>query len=195
MKADMWQALMHAVLVPQGFAYLEFADDSSLQAAIQLSGTQLNEYALNVAKSRPPGDKGGRDGNSGRGGSRDGGQFNGRDGVGGRGGGSLAGRGRGGPHGGDRPGGRGRGPGGGRGGPRQGVAPGDGVRRRVHDNAPHVEAPGSGPHQRLQPGGGGSAVAFLPRAVAASKPAEKGPQPKSNADFRSMFLKKDSAAQ
>jgi hypothetical protein len=178
------QALTDDSSPRQGFAYLEFADDASLQAAIQLSGTQLNDYALNVAKSRPPGGKG----------SRDGGRFGGRDGgiVAGRGRGDRFGGRHGGQQDGNRPGGgKGRGQGGGRGGPWQGAAPGEGPRRRVPDNAPHVEAPGAGPHQRLQPAGGASAVAFLPRAVAASKPPGKGPPPKSNADFRSMFLKKD----
>ena len=171
-----WLLISRCML--QGFAYLEFADDASLQAALQLSGTQLNEYALNVAKSQPPGSRGG---GGGRGGGRDGG----RDGTSSRGGGS-AGRARGG-----RAGGRGGGSDGGR-----GSTPGDGrPRPHVPANAPHVEAATGAPRQRLLPGGGAPAMAFVPRSVSAAKTSEKGPPAKSNADFRSMFLKKDSAAQ
>ena len=170
----------------QGFAYLEFADEASLQAALQLSGTQLNQYALNVFKSQPPGSRGGAAGRSGSG-----------DGAGR--GGFAPGRGQGG-----RQGGRGRGSEGGRsqtpaggGRPGRGIggAPGGGPRPRMPADAPHMDAASGAPRQRLLPGGGAPAMAFVPRSVSAAKTPGKGPPAKSNADFRSMFLGKGAGAQ
>ena len=145
-----------------------------------------------MAKSQPPGSRGG---GGGRGGGREGAfsRVAGREGPSGRTG-FAAGRGRGG-----RSGGRGSGADGRENTSArqwQGAAAGDRASRlRVPADAPHVEAATGAPRQRLLPAGGAAAMAFVPRSVSAAKPPGKAPPPaKSNADFRSMFLKKSSGA-
>lgn len=106
------------------FAYLDFKDEGSLNKALELDGSKLNNQSLSVDEAKPKGDFG-----SGRGGGRSGGWSGGRDGSGrgGRGG-------RGGRDGGGRGGRRGGGGrfGGGRGG------------RGTPYNKPNLAAAGTG---------------------------------------------------
>ena len=193
----------------QGFAYVEFKSDDAVQAAVQHNGITINGRQLFIAKSAPPRAGGGR---GGRGGDERGGRgglgFQGRGGGGGRfgvgGGGGregmlprvpvsaahgnmghqrnhlqldeektgarvpamlprsmVAARGRGPVRGGGRQGG-------GRGG-------GAGAEQPQQTQPQQQQAPGNGGgHQ----GGGGGAA-----------PAAADGAPKSNADFRKMFLK------
>ena len=168
----------------QGFAYVHFTTAEGLEAACRLDRSDFHGKHIFVAPSRPPAGGGGRGG--GRSGGRDGGG-RGREGGGGRGGREGGGgRGREGGAGrfGGRDGGRSRGGRGGRGGPK-------------HHTLIDL---GEG-----QPAGGGAGGApprgFVPRAAAlggkqggeqgAGGGAPAGDEaPKSNADFRAMFLKK-----
>eukprot|EP00887_Chlorella_sp_A99_P001390 scaffold8.g1390.t1 len=162
----------------KGFAYVQFGDEEGLAKACSLDRVDFHGKHLFVAPSRPPGGGGG--------GCCRGGPLGGGSGGGGFGGG------RGGP-----PGGRGFG--GGRGGPpggRGGLGPGGGRGGR-----------GAHAHARLDLGDGGeggeggaggrpaaSATAFMPRAAALhSKQGSAGgggggEAPKSNEEFRKMFL-------
>ncbi|KAB2047679.1 hypothetical protein ES319_A13G064400v1 [Gossypium barbadense] len=86
----------------RGYAYLDFNDGDSFNKALELDGSELNNYSLTVDEAKPRGEF--RDG---PGGERGGGRSGGRDG-GGRSGGWSGGRGRGGRggrHGGGRFGG------------------------------------------------------------------------------------------
>ena len=49
---------------PRGFAYVDFSEESALNAAIMRSGDVLKGRPLDISKSRPPGD-GGRGGGAG----------------------------------------------------------------------------------------------------------------------------------
>ena len=96
-------------------AYMDFTDGDSFNKALELNGTELGGYTLNVEEAKPRGDSrdgGGRSG--GRSGGRDGGRFGGRRGGGRGGGGDRFGGGGGGRFsgGGGRFGGGGRGRGG-----------------------------------------------------------------------------------
>ncbi|XP_039026756.1 nucleolin 2-like isoform X2 [Hibiscus syriacus] len=83
----------------KGFAYMDFKDEDSLNKALELNGSKLNNYSLTVDEAKPKGDFGGGPG-SGRGG-RSGGWSGGRD-SGGRGGRGGRDGGRGGRRGGGR---------------------------------------------------------------------------------------------
>lgn len=154
--------------------------------AVAKDGMLAGAQKLSIAVSAPP--KGGGRGRGfapgGRhGGGRDGGFQGGRGrgdyGGGGRDGAFRGGRGRGGR--GDFGGGRGRG------------GPGEGFhhagRGEMHERglaqggsaAPHQ-------HQKLVLDAPSGPAAFVPRAVAVK---DAGAAPKSNSDFRNMFLKKD----
>ncbi|KAK2635743.1 hypothetical protein Ddye_030535 [Dipteronia dyeriana] len=105
----------------KGMAYMDFKDADSMNKALELSGSELGEYSLQVEEAKPRGDfgsgggrgggrSGGRGGGGRFGGRDSGGRFGGRD-SGGRFGGSGGGR-----FGGRDSGGRFGGRGGGRGG-------------------------------------------------------------------------------
>ncbi len=134
--------LILCALASQGFAFVEFAEQSGLEAAIAMSGAELRGQALSIAESKPPKREGGRrgrgaggrDAGRGRGGRLGPARGGGRDG-GARGGGRVGG-GRGGGHdGGGRGGGR---DGGGRGGGREapagalGLGGGAGAHKTLH---------------------------------------------------------------
>ncbi len=58
---------------PKGFAFVEMADDSAAQAAIeQLNGKEVDGRTINVAEARPREERGGSRGGFGGGGSRGG---------------------------------------------------------------------------------------------------------------------------
>ncbi|KAK9810066.1 hypothetical protein WJX72_004227 [[Myrmecia] bisecta] len=172
----------------RGFAYVEFVTTAALETAVNtLNGTELQGQPLSVAVSNPPkshapgrgrgrfaGSRGGFDG--GRGGRGPGRGFD-SQGRGGRRGGYESG------HGGGR-GGQEAGRGGGRGGFEGGRGRGgrghadDGLQPHVGHSHPRIEtAPAP-------------ALAFRPRSVATKGKEGAGEAPKSNADFRNMFLKK-----
>ncbi|KAK4842023.1 hypothetical protein QYF36_014429 [Acer negundo] len=102
----------------KGMAYMDFKDTDSVNKALELSGSELGEYSLQVEEAKPKGDFGSGGGRGGgrSGGRSSGGRFGSRDSggrFGGSGGGRFGGRdsgGRfGGRGGGGRGGGRGRG--------------------------------------------------------------------------------------
>jgi translation initiation factor IF-2 len=144
----------------QGFAFVSFAEPAGLEAACQLDRSEHHGKHIFVAPSRPAPGQ-----QQGGGGGRDGGR-----GGGGGGGGRDGGR------------------GGGFGGP----PPGGPKHRSMIDLGAGQPAAGGG-------GRGGPPLGFVPRAAALQgKPqggagaggAAAGEAPKSNADFRSMFLAK-----
>ncbi|KAL4457863.1 hypothetical protein ABPG75_012728 [Micractinium tetrahymenae] len=187
---------------PKGFAYIHFATREGLEAACQLDRAEYRGKHIFVAPSKPPGAGGSGQGQApgqqqqgqqaqqaqqaqhqqqhgGRGGRGRGGRDGGRGGRdGGRGG---------------RDGGRGRG--GGRGGR---GAPGPKHRSMIDLGEE------GGPSAAGRPASGGGLRGFVPRAAALGgqqRPhaqqegggggaAAAGDAPKSNADFRAMFLKK-----
>lgn len=72
----------------KGFGFVEMADDSAADKAINSNGTELNGRAINVSEARPQEPReGGRGGGRGFGGGRGGGRGGGGRGGGGYGGG------------------------------------------------------------------------------------------------------------
>lgn len=174
---------------PQGFAYVHFVTVEGLEAACRLDRSEFHGKHILVAPSKPPGGGGGQAG--GRGGGRfgggrgqDAGRGGGRGQEGGRGGGRFGG-GRGHDGGRGYDGGRGRG---GRGGPKHHTMIDLGDAQPASSVSGGVAPPRGFVPRAAALGGKGQQQGSGQAAQGGAPAADEAP--KSNADFRAMFLKK-----